>query len=194
MAELKVGGEVDSYCTRCKLTLAHTVLAIWASQIKRVRCNTCMGEHAYRSAGGSSSTSSAGRTSAAAPRAARASTPAPSRAEKAAAASYSELIAGKNRARARRYSLNDKYEVGEVIEHPTFGVGVVAAKRGLDKIDVAFPATARTLLHDRGTPHAPLAKPVAPRVPDVRLEDEGHEPDPTEDTSDEPELGQVKRA
>ena len=48
----KVGGEVDAFCTRCRLTLAHTILAMVGTKLARVRCNTCNGDHAYRSAPG----------------------------------------------------------------------------------------------------------------------------------------------
>src|SRR5262245_65118967 len=65
----KVGGEVDAFCTRCKMTLAHTILAMVGQTIARVQCNTCGGQHAYRSAPGttkprssSSSSSSGGST------------------------------------------------------------------------------------------------------------------------------------
>ena len=42
------GDEVDSKCTKCKLILAHTIVAMVGDQIARVKCNTCGGEHAYR--------------------------------------------------------------------------------------------------------------------------------------------------
>ncbi|MFY0576846.1 hypothetical protein ACN28S_23190 [Cystobacter fuscus] len=73
--QLKVGGEVDAFCTRCRLTLAHTILAMVGTKIARVRCNTCNGDHAFRSAPGTtdrpstSSRSSGGGSSTPAPHA-----------------------------------------------------------------------------------------------------------------------------
>ncbi len=161
---LKVGGEVDAFCTKCKMVLAHTVLAIWAGDIKRVRCNTCMGEHAFRkSEPGSSSTSSTPRATK--PRAKAADKP--KAAEVAAAAGYDNLIAGKDRSTARRYDLKQKFAVGELVQHPSFGLGVVAAVRGLDKIDVAFPSTVKTLMHNKGAAPTSFARPAAPKRPDV---------------------------
>jgi hypothetical protein len=162
MAELKVGGEVDAFCTKCKMVLAHTIEAIWAGQIKRVRCNTCMGQHAFRRA----------EPGTAAPRAAapRASKPSkPAAAEAATPSSYDELIAGKNRADARRYDLKQRFVVGDLVQHPTFGLGVVAAARGLDKIDVAFPGSVKTLMHNRGAAPSALPRPPEPKRPDVEL-------------------------
>jgi hypothetical protein len=176
MPELKVGGEVDAHCTRCKLVLAHTILAIWAGRIKRVRCNTCMGEHAFHAAEPSSSSSRAARPRPAAPIKAVASSP----------SSYDALLAGKDRSSARRYDAKQKFSVGDLVEHPAFGLGVVAAARGLEKIDVAFPTTAKTLLHNRGAGPALASRPPMSKVPDVEL-DERHQPDPAADTSDEPD-------
>ena len=39
MATHRVGGEVDATCTRCKMELAHTILAMVGPKIIRVRCN-----------------------------------------------------------------------------------------------------------------------------------------------------------
>ncbi|MGI5865164.1 MAG: hypothetical protein ACOX6T_24350 [Myxococcales bacterium] len=180
MADIKVGGEVDAYCTRCKLLLAHTVVAIWASQIKRVRCNTCMGEHAYRPAEPGGPTPKALK----APKAARALTPRAAAAERVSASTYETMLAGRDRASARRYSPREQFAPNELVEHPSFGLGVVAAARGLDKIDVAFPAGVKTLLHNKATSPAPLAKPPAPKAPDVELPGMREE-NPTAETSDE---------
>ncbi len=179
MAELKVGGEVDAFCTRCKMVLAHTILAVWAERIKKVRCNTCMGEHVFRASepgtrapktGGSSSVGAAKK---------QADTP--------SASSYDALMEGKSRASARRYSPKEKFEVGNLVEHPTFGLGVIAAARGLDKVDVAFPGTVKTLLHNRGAAPVALAKPPPKKMPDLEATDDGANGDPAAETSDEPE-------
>lgn len=47
----RVGGEVDAACTKCKMLLGHTILAMVGSRIARVRCNTCQGEHNFRTSG-----------------------------------------------------------------------------------------------------------------------------------------------
>ena len=68
MATHKVGGEVDAFCTRCKMDLAHTILAMVGTKPVRVRCNTCGGDHAFRGPPGASerkaSTTAAKRTAA----------------------------------------------------------------------------------------------------------------------------------
>jgi hypothetical protein len=152
MATHKVGGEVDAFCTRCKLTLAHTILAMVGTKIARVRCNTCGGDHAYRSAPGTTdrpSSSSSSRSSTA--RAPRAEKP-----EKVVI-SFEEQLAGKDIANAPKYSPKDTYQLDHVIQHPTFGLGLVTAVRG-DKVDIAFKSETKTLVHGRGG--APAEKPA----------------------------------
>lgn len=148
--QLKVGGEVDAFCTRCRLTLAHTILAMVGTKIARVRCNTCNGDHAYRSAPGTTDKPSASSSSRA-PRSSRAS------AEEKVVISFEEQLAGKDIANAPRYSPKDTYKVDQVVDHPTFGLGLVTAVRG-DKVDIAFKSESKTLVHARGG--APTEKPA----------------------------------
>jgi hypothetical protein len=153
----KVGGEVDAFCTRCRLTLAHTILAMVGTKIVRVRCNTCGGDHAFRSAPGTtdkpspSSRASGGASSSRAPRASRPT------AEEKVIISFEEQLAGKDLANAPRYSPKDTYKVDQVIQHPTFGLGLVTAVRG-EKVDITFKSETKTLVHGRGG--APSEKPV----------------------------------
>jgi len=126
------------------MTLAHTILAMVGSKIARVRCNTCGGDHAYRTEGGTS----AGRSSVSTPRAPRA--------EKVVI-SFQDQLAGKDLSRARDYSPKETYQLEDVIRHPTFGMGIVSAVRG-DKIEIAFKADSKTLIHGRGG--APASKPT----------------------------------
>jgi hypothetical protein len=139
----RVGGEVDAFCTRCELLLAHTILAMVGPKIARVRCNTCMGEHAYRG--------KAVPKSASKPRAARATA-----ADKVVIA-FEDRLKGHDLTKARKYSTKESFALEEVMEHPTFGFGIVTAVRG-DKIDVAFKAFEKTLLCKR--PDGQAARPT----------------------------------
>ncbi|HVE87523.1 MAG TPA: hypothetical protein VND93_31915 [Myxococcales bacterium] len=190
MATHKVGGEVDAFCTRCKMTLAHTILAMVGTTIARVQCNTCGGQHAFRSAPGtttSASSSSRGRSTAA----------------KAASREslvkttlgFEDQLKGKDLTRARKYSPKDTYAVDEVMDHPTFGFGLVKAVR-VDKVDVVFKASERTLVHGRGGPPAPrpqFSQPqaritgVADKPLPAQPEGEAQE-DPDAESGAEPEL------
>ena len=144
----KVGGEVDAFCTRCRLSLAHTILAMVGTKLARVRCNTCGGDHAYRSAPGTTDKPST-------PRASKASRPT---AEEKIIISFEEQLAGKDIANAPRYSPKDTYKVEQVVQHPTFGLGLVTAVRG-DKVDITFKSETKTLVHGRGG-GAPTERPA----------------------------------
>jgi hypothetical protein len=132
------------------MTLAHTVLAMVGAKIARVRCNTCNGDHAYRTDPGS--------RPAAAPR---------ERAERVVV-SFDSQLEGKDVANAKPYSPKETYRVEDVMRHPNFGLGIVTAVRG-DKVEVSFKMTQKTLVHGRGdssgarpTYHPPAAATDAP--------------------------------
>jgi hypothetical protein len=128
----RVGGDIDAFCTRCKLELGHTVLAMVGSRPVRVRCNTCGGEHNYRG-------SAPARTT---------WVPASERAARPTVTSWEALLREKDLSNARRYSAAERYHRDEVLDHPVFGVGLVQEVRG-DKISVAFKADVKTLVHGK---------------------------------------------
>jgi hypothetical protein len=137
-----VGKDVDSWCTKCKLVLAHTIEAVVDGRITRVHCNTCNGQHAYRAR--APGTTKAGGP--ARPRASRASSsrPAP------AAVLYADLLRGRDANAARVYSTTDRFAERELINHATFGLGVVTLLKDVNKIEVLFADGAKILIHRRG--------------------------------------------
>ena len=44
----KTGGEIDAYCTKCKLDLVHRIIAMVGEAVKKVECKTCGSHHLYR--------------------------------------------------------------------------------------------------------------------------------------------------
>lgn len=134
MATHRVGGEIDATCTRCKMTLAHTIIAMVGANPVRVKCNTCDGEHNYRGIAGP-----------AAPSKARATTR-EAKTEKVRI-SFEEQISSKVGA-GKAYSPKTTFLLDEVVLHPTFGRGFVEAVRG-EKVDIVFATGMRTLIHGR---------------------------------------------
>jgi hypothetical protein len=126
---LKVGGDIDAWCGKCKMLLGHTILALVGTKPARVRCNTCQGEHNYRGTIAPAKRASAAR-------------------EKPVVTSWEALLARKDLSRARRYSSREKFEEDDVLDHPVFGIGLVQEVRG-DKIQVAFKADVKTLVHGK---------------------------------------------
>lgn len=134
----RVGSNIDAWCTKCKLVLAHTIEAIAAGAIKRVQCNTCHGKHQFKSSEpGTTSRTSPASKSAAAPK------------SKSKASDYARLLTGKDLSKASGYAISRHYAKGEVISHSKFGVGVVVEEKDTTKIEVLFESGPKILIHAR---------------------------------------------
>lgn len=125
--DVQVGKHIDGWCTRCKLVLRHSIESMVSGKIKRVRCNTCRGQHAHRT--GPPRTRGEGD------------------AQTTYATRYAALLRGRTVAAARSYSPSARFAVGEVVSHSTLGLGVVTAEREGPKIDIVFPDGQKVLLH-----------------------------------------------
>lgn len=139
---IKVGGEIDTLCTRCELTLAHTVIAVMGGKPVKVECNTCHSVHRWRDAGGRAPRA-AGGTRAAAGGGARAPRP------KEEVEGFDTLLAARHGA-PTPYSPKRLFSVDDVVDHPIFGRGFVSALRDGGKIEVTFRADVKLLVHGRG--------------------------------------------
>lgn len=128
-----VGKEVDSWCTKCKLMLGHTIEAVVNGRITRVHCNTCRGQHAHRA--------NPPGTSAARPRAKRDTEPKPP--------NYANLLKGRDPAKARPYATTERFAQGDLINHSVFGVGLVTALKDVNKIEVVFSDGPKVMVHRR---------------------------------------------
>jgi len=111
------------------MILAHTIEAMVGDKPARVHCNTCKAQHSYKphKPGEGSRTGRArkeGSATGATPR--------------KRGNQYQELLKDKNMAHVKRYSPKDKYSPGDVVEHPTFGIGVARSPRDGTKIEVLF--------------------------------------------------------
>ena len=130
----RVGGDIDAACTRCKMVLGHTILAMVGSRPARVRCNTCQGEHNYKAPASPAAEKKVKKVGA--------------RRAKAEVTSWDALLQGKDLSRARRYSPKELFGDGEVIQHPTFGLGLIREVR-TDKLTVVFNSGTKTLVHGK---------------------------------------------
>jgi len=149
---LKTGGEVDSFCTKCKLVLNHRIIAMVASTPVRVECSTCGSHHNYRPrapgerapaagtrASGSSSSSSAG------PRSTRASMTKAAQAAADREKQWEKAIAGKAVSEFRAYRVDQMFAEGDLIRHKKFGDGVVTRILDPKKVEILFKDEPRTL-------------------------------------------------
>ncbi len=141
---------MDAFCTSCKLVLGHTILAMVGDRLAKVRCNTCNGEHAFRA-------SVPGKAAPRRPKKAANTVGSPRARAEAAVRGHGleEMLEGRDVQSARAYAPKETFEEGEILRHPTFGVGLVMEVRG-DRLDILFENGLRTLALHR--PAQALAK------------------------------------
>ena len=132
-SKTKLGGNIDSWCGKCKLLLAHTIEAMVGDKPTRVHCNTCRSQHSYRP-----------HPPNAVPR-----EPRQGNAIRGRTSRYQTLLKAKDAAVVKAYSPKDRYEEGDVLEHPTFGRGIATAVKDGTKIEVLFESGSKTLVQGR---------------------------------------------
>jgi hypothetical protein len=152
---LKTGGEVDAWCTRCRMLLNHRIVAMVGPKPVRVECLTCGSQHNFRP-GAPGTKPERAETGASARRVVGASSGAPRGAAAALAkaeaerrereSSWEKAIAGKGMADFRRYDVGQTFKEGDLVRHSKFGDGVVVRVLDAKKIEVLFKdGDARTL-------------------------------------------------
>jgi len=120
----KVGSQIEAWCGSCKVERAHTIAAIDPDgTINKVTCDHCNSSHRYKAP----------------------ASEADAKPVKRRASSKATAAAASNRA-VRNYARNEKYTVGDQIEHPKHGRGTVTEVAAPTKIRVKFFDSERTLL------------------------------------------------
>ena len=154
MKPLSAGGEIDAWCTRCRMDLGHRIVALVAGVPKRVVCQTCGGEHAYRAPRDEKAKPGVFiRRGSAAPPSEKRAQPAGVRAAQRARVeqerydAWAERTLGRTVDAFKRYSMEQTLAPGELVLHPKFGEGYVDVVREDGKVSVMFRDGARTLAH-----------------------------------------------
>lgn len=138
MSQLTVGKDVLSYCSKCKLNLGHTIVAMKdAKHIAKVKCNTCGNIQAFKDPSVSSKQNKT-RT--------KKTTMKPSK-----IISVSDLWMEKmssTKKKSTPYAMDQKFVPGDILDHVKFGPGIVE-KVVDDKIEVIFRHEIKTLVHNK---------------------------------------------
>lgn len=142
---MPVGQEIICFCSSCKLDLRHVIVAHKSGNsgpISKVRCNTCKKIHAYRASPTEKAAAAAKvkrTTTAAAPR------------EKAVVVpvevEWREALSKAEGKASLAYAPTKEFKTGDVIEHPTFGCGIVKTTKDGNKFEVIFQRDIKTLIH-----------------------------------------------
>jgi hypothetical protein len=142
---LKVAGEVDSYCTKCRLVLNHRIVSMKAGKAHQVECLTCRATHLWRAkAPGEKAEKAAG--GAARARGAGTSTRVP----RVSAAvkheqTWEKALNGKGPHDFKAYNTGGSFQEGDLLRHKKFGDGLVTRVIDGHKVEVLFRDEARTL-------------------------------------------------
>jgi hypothetical protein len=155
------GDIVESQCPRCNDVTGHVVVALVGGRIVKAECRACGGVHRYRPPSGAAAVARAATTAPSSGSAGRAA-PSPEkitgkitekitgkaagkaagiRALRAAAdleREWEKAVALAPGAGARLYSMLERFEKDELIEHPVFGRGVVRELVPPDKMRILF--------------------------------------------------------
>lgn len=141
MSAIGVGKEILSNCSKCKLILAHIIVTMKsATEPDKVMCKTCKSTQNFKDPSAKKKKTSVDKVI----KTARAGS------SKKATESVGEMwtkAIGKSTAVNKDYSIKGSFQTGDVINHPSFGQGVVEKLIDDNKIEVLFQDDYRTLMH-----------------------------------------------
>lgn len=174
-----VGADIESLCSKCG-DVWHVVVAKVGEEVVKVQCKQCGGYHRHRSVGGAAPV--AGKKEAR-PRVARKTRAPVERFE-------TPQVAADLSKPTRTYSANEKFAIGDRVEHPSFGQGVVESTPEPGKMTVFFATGRKVLIHDKAAAPGALTRPppfdhsknaglgdapthVAGRRPETRIDGKG---------------------
>lgn len=144
-----VGADVEALCSKCG-DVWHVVVAKVGERIVKVQCKQCSGYHRYKSPHGAAADKKLPATNRA-PKAPRAPRSPVERFEKPA------VEADLSRP-SRTYRASEKFEVGERVDHPSFGQGIVELDEP-GKITVFFATGRRVLVQAKAAATGGLTRP-----------------------------------
>lgn len=129
--ELIVGGEIESLCTRCKKPTLHIITSLVKNRAGKVQCRTCGGVHRYRNPDAPLRKARK-----------RSSQPPPEEV-------WGKMINLVGNQKKIPYTFSGVFKVNDLIDHNTFGLGVVTSLPTDDKIQVIFKDGEKVLIANR---------------------------------------------
>ena len=144
MTTPETGKDVAALCSKCG-DVWHVVVAKVGQEIVQVLCKECGGRHRYRNPNKNAAKPAREPGT---PRAARAASP---------VARFDTPTIAPDLSRAvKRYAASELFTVGDRVEHPTFGQGVVELTAEPGKMTVFFATGRRVLVHAKAASTMPV--------------------------------------
>jgi hypothetical protein len=124
---LKVGGDVEAWCSPCGGLTDHSIVAMVGDEPKQVVCQSCNGRHGYRTTPARKTTgeSDTGGTVAIGGRSSSAEREAQRKADQKAAEQRALAAEVAAATAVRDFDPKGRYKAGEILYHPEFGKGKV---------------------------------------------------------------------
>lgn len=146
---LRVAGEVDSFCTKCRLVLNHRIVSMKAGKAHQVECLTCRTTHLWRPNAPGEKAPAAGKSGSTGSERSRGSG-SPSKPPRATPAmkleqQWEKAIAGRAMGDFKNYNVGGTFSEGDLVRHKKFGDGVVTRVIDAGKIEILFRDEAKTL-------------------------------------------------
>ncbi|MEN6374766.1 MAG: hypothetical protein ABFD75_08310 [Smithella sp.] len=134
----QIGENIDAYCSKCKLMLAHVIMSKVDGAVSKVKCKTCGAEHKYRPLKPVDK-----KTVVHKPAARKEKTEKKTNAAKVKVNDAPLQWDTKNRnmdgsVTIKDYSIHDQYSTKDVVNHSVFGLGFVERIVSDKSMDVLF--------------------------------------------------------
>ncbi|HLK35659.1 MAG TPA: hypothetical protein VKU41_02830 [Polyangiaceae bacterium] len=142
---LRVAGEVDSWCTRCRLVLNHRIVSMKNTKPHQVECLTCRSTHLWRphAPGDKPAVRASTRPASSSPPSTGATRA--TRGQARHEQQWEKAIVGHGVHDFKAYSVAANFREGDLLRHKKFGDGVVTRVIDAHKVEVLFRDEARTL-------------------------------------------------
>ena len=137
-----VGGYAEGWCTKCRLQLGHTIIAMVDNAPAKVKCNTCNSQHNFHAKESGKSRTSPKTSSKSASSSKKIKT------QEANYNDYTSRLAGYDLSTAQKYSLGGNFKKDEIIDHFKFGVGIVLSVIQSNKIEILFKDGLKILIQN----------------------------------------------
>ncbi len=119
---LSIGDPIEARCTKCRKNTDHIIITIAEEAPVKVQCNACSRQHKYRPP-----------TVAKKPAVRQAAKP-----KDADRKEWELLQPTMDSSKAKTYSMTESYKLNALINHPTFGLGIVQRIVGSQKVEILF--------------------------------------------------------
>jgi len=134
----EVAKETLSYCTSCKMDLNHIIVAMKGDRIAKVQCLTCKKEHVYRAPKGITEPPK---------KKGKKKSEAGEKTDTSVEAEWLKLMETHKDLPFKAYSMKGHFALGDKINHPNFGEGIVGKLIYPNKLEVIFKNDIKVLIH-----------------------------------------------